>query len=97
MYNYRFDKNGRAQNYNPFQIFDTQMGGAKAKGSDSMPGYKATSYDKDGNVLTWKKITSKDDVDDTDLEAVGGIKGKNGESVKKNNKNSSVVRAYKNL
>ena len=97
MYNYRFDKNGRAQNYNPLQLFDTQMGGAKAKGSDSMPGYKATSYDKDGNVLTWKKITSKDDVDDTDLEAVGGIKGKNGESVKKNNKNSSVVRAYKNL
>jgi hypothetical protein len=96
MYNYRFDKSGRAQNYNPLQIFDTQASGSKGKGSDSMPGYKATSYDKDGNVLTWKKNTSKDDTDD-DLEAVGGIKNKNGSSIKKNQKNSSVVRAYKNL
>lgn len=95
MYNYRFGKNGRAQNYNPLQIFDTEMSGSKSQSDQSMPGYKATSYDKDGNVLTWKKITSNDDVDDTDLGTVGGKR--NGGSVKKNNKNSSIVRAFKNL
>lgn len=96
MYNYRFGKSGRAQSYNPLQIFDTTMDGSKGKSDQSMPGYKATSYDKDGNVLTWKKITSNNDVDDTDLEAVGGIKGKNGSSIKKNN-NGSIARAFKNL
>jgi hypothetical protein len=98
MYNYRFGKDGKADNWNGLQAFDTTMSGSKSKGSDqSMPGYKATSYDKDGNVLTWKKISDTDTVDDSDLEAIGGIKDKNGGAHKKNYKNSSVVRAFKNL
>jgi hypothetical protein len=87
--NYRFGKSGRAQNYG-LQFFDTSIGGASSRLADNtMPGYKATSYDKDGNVLTWKKITSDND----DSEATG----KNGKTIKKDNKNSSILRAFKNL
>jgi len=100
MYNYRFGKSGKAQNWNGLQFFDTTVGGDKKKGVQDMPGYKAISYDKDGNVLNWKKITDKEDsdVDESALEAIpGAVKNKNGSSIKKNQKNSSVVRAYKNL
>ena len=98
MYNYRFDKNGRAQNWNGLQFFDTDAGGAKAKGNQDIAGLEATRWDKNGTPIAWKKATDKsDDSSDDALEAIGGIKGKNGSSIKKNNKNSSVVRAYKNL
>ena len=99
MYNYRFGKNGRAQNWNGLQFFDTMIGGGKNRVADkSMPGYKATSYDKDGNVLTWKKLTSKED-DDADSidDDTTTMPAKNGKSVKKDNKNSSILRAFKNL
>ena len=99
MYNYRFGKSGRAQNWNGLQFFDTMIGGGKNRVADkSMPGYKATSYDKDGNVLTWKKLTSKED-DDADSidDDTTTMPAKNGKSVKKDNKNSSILRAFKNL
>jgi hypothetical protein len=95
MYNYRFGKDGRAQNYNGLQFFDTTAGGGKSS-SQELPGYKATAYDANGNVINYKKITDKDMEDDySAVEEVG--KGKNGTSTKKNYKNSSVVRAFKNL
>jgi len=102
MYNYRFGKNGRAKNYNPLQFFDTDFGGGK--GGDSVPpGYKIVGYDKNRNP-TLKRITEEDDddYDYEDLEAVGKTPGigdnkKNGGPIKKNYKNSSIVRAYKNI
>jgi len=99
MYNYRFGKSGRAQNYNPLQFFDTTAGGSKG-GDGVPPGYKVTGYDKNKNP-TLKRITEDDD-DNDDLEAAGKTPGigdnrKNGGSTKKNYKNSSVVRAYKNI
>jgi len=97
MYNYRFGKSGRAQNWNGLQFFDTMIGGGKNRVADkSMPGYKATSYDKDGNVLTWKKLTSKEE-DDEDTDDTTTMPAKNGKSVKKDNKNSSILRAFKNF
>jgi hypothetical protein len=107
MYNYRFGKNGRAQNWNGLQFFDTDIYGAKSRKDQEIPeGYKATSYDANGNPTRLQRITEKEDKDvEADmeaLEAVGKTPGfgdgkKNGGSVKKNYKNSSVVKAYKNL
>lgn len=99
MYNYRFGKSGRARNYNGLQFFDTDITGAKSRKDQEIPeGYKATSYDANGNPVRLQRITEKDmQEEEAALEAVGGIKGKNGASAKKNYKNSSVVKAYKNL
>jgi len=97
MYNYRFGKSGRAQNWNGLQFFDTNASGAKARQDEKIPpGYKATAYDANGNPTNLKPITEKDLKEDIDeIESVGTKK--NGGSTKKNYKNSSVVRAYKNL
>lgn len=98
MYNYRFGKSGKAQNWNPLQQFDTEIGGGRGNNSQDIAGLEATRWDKNGNPISWKKSTGKNDTSDEDaLEAVRKIKNKNGSSVKKNYKNSSVVRALKNL
>ena len=105
MYNYRFGKSGRAQNYNPLQFFDTTIGGAKSrKNEGDIPGLEATRWDKNGNPIAWKKSSDKDTTDDydyTELDAAGKTPGiadkRNGGSVKNNKKNSSIVRAFKNL
>jgi len=86
MYNYRFDKNGRARNWNGLQFFDTTVAGAKSRGG--IPeGYKAKNYDQYGNPTTLERIKAEEDTAVT----------KNGGALKKNYKNSSVVRAFKNL
>jgi hypothetical protein len=105
MYNYRFGKSGRAQNYNPLQFFDTTIGGAKSrKDEGDIAGLEATRWDKNGNPIAWKKSSDKDTTDDydyTELDAAGKTPGiadkRNGGSVKNNKKNSSIVRAFKNL
>ena len=97
MYNYRFDKNGRAQNYNPLQIFDTQMGGGKSKNDGDIPGLEATRWDRNGNPIAWKKASDKKTVTDDDLEASGGIQNKNGGYTKIKSKNGSILREFKNL
>jgi hypothetical protein len=106
MYNYRFGKSGRAQNYNPFQIFDTTTSGAKSRKDDGdIPGLEATRWDRNGNPIAWKKASDKDTTDDydyTDLDNAGRTQGigenrKTGGPVKKNNKNGSIARAFKNL
>ena len=96
MYNYRFGKSGRAQNWNGLQIFDTTMGGGNSDKTGGLASGKEFTYDAAGNIVGVRS-SDKDTVTDSDLEAVGGIKGKNGTSTKKNYKNSSVVRAFKNL
>ena len=86
MYNYRFDKNGRARNWNGLQFFDTTVSGAKSRQDQAIPpGYKVTGYDAKGNP-NFTRITEED----TTVT-------KNGGALKKNYKNSSVVRAFKNL
>jgi hypothetical protein len=103
MYNYRFGKSGRAKNYNGLQFFDTDITGAQARRDQAIPpGYKVTGYDAKGNPKL--EAIAEEDVK-MDLEAMNaagktpgiGDNRKNGGSTKKNYKNSSVVRAYKNL
>jgi len=106
MYNYRFGQNGRAKNFNGFQLFDTTVGGAKSrKDEGDIAGLEATRWDKNGNPIAWKKASDKDTTDDydyTELDNAGKTPGigdnrKNGGPVKKNNKNGSIARAFKNL
>jgi hypothetical protein len=96
MYNYRFGNNGRAKNYNGLQFYDTTIGGNSSSGGGGLASGKEFTYDAAGNIVG-VRASDKNTVTDDDLEAVGGIKGKNGTSTKKNYKNSSVVRAFKNL
>jgi hypothetical protein len=95
MYNYRFGKSGKAQNYNPLQFFDNTVGGGKSDKTGALASGKEFTYDASGNIVGVR--SSDKDTTDADLEAVGGIKDKNGGAHKKNYKNSSVVRAFKNL
>jgi len=97
MYNYRFGKSGRARNFNGLQFFDTDITGAQARQKQEiLPGYKAISWDENGNPTRLRSITEKDMKDEVDeIEEIGTKK--NGGSTKKNYKNSSVVKAYKNL
>jgi len=98
MYNYRFGNNGRAKNYNGLQFFDTTIGGNSSSGGGGLASGKEFTYDAAGNIVGVRS-SDKNTVTDADLEAVGGIgeKRKNGGTSKKNYKNSSVVRAFKNL
>jgi hypothetical protein len=95
MYNYRFGKSGRAQNYNPLQIFDYSGSGSSDKSGGLAEG-KEFTYDKYGNIVGVKSA-DKDTVTDADLEAVGGIKNKNGGYTKIKTKNGSILRDFKNL
>ena len=97
MYNYRFGNNGKAKNYNGLQFYDITIGGNASSGKGGgLASGKEFTYDAAGNIVG-VRASDKNTVTDDDLEAVGGIKGKNGTSTKKNYKNSSVVRAFKNL
>ena len=95
MYNYRFGKNGRAQNYNPLQFFDYSVGGGKSDKTGGLASGKEFTYDAAGNIVGVR--SSDKDTTSADFEGAGGISLKNGGSTKKNYKNSSVVRAFKNL
>jgi hypothetical protein len=95
MYNYRFGKSGRAQNYNPLQFFDYSGSGSSDKSGGLAEG-KEFTYDKYGNIVGVKSI-DKDTVTDADLEAVGGTKNKNGGYTKIKTKNGSILRDFKNL
>jgi len=94
MYNYRFGKSGRAQSYNPLQFFDYSGSGSSDKSGGLAEG-KEFTYDKYGNIVGVKSA-DKDTTDD-DLEAVGGIKNKNGGYTKIKSKNGSILRDFKNL
>ena len=97
MYNYRFGKSGRAQNWNGLQFFDTTVGGNASSGKGGgLAAGKEFTYDAAGNIVGVRS-SDKDTVSSADLESAGGISLKNGGKAKKNYKNSSVVRAFKNL
>jgi hypothetical protein len=93
--NFRFGLDGRAQNYG-LHLFDTTVGGGKSSSKGGLAEGKEFTYDANGNIVGVRagdKDSRNDDIDE--IEAIG--KNKNGGSHKKNYKNSSVVRAYKNL
>lgn len=61
LYNYRFDPQGRAVNYNPLAKFSATVGGARtSKGGGLAPGYEFT-YDSSGNIIGTRKSSKKDD------------------------------------
>jgi len=94
MYNYRFGKDNKADNWNPLQQFNTEAGGGKGGSSNKgLAQGKGFTYDENGNIVGVRALGKGESLDDSSTET----KGKNGSSVKKNYKNSSVVRAYKNL
>jgi len=97
MYNYRFGKSGRAQNWNGLQFFDTTVGGnGSSDKSGGLASGKEFTYDAAGNIVGVRSA-DKDTVTDADLEAVGGTKNKNGGYTKIKSKNGSILKAFKNL
>ncbi len=84
MYNYRFDRRGRAINMNPLVQFDVTAGGSTGRtGTGGInPDYEFT-YDANGQIIGTKK-RAKDDT------------GKNGKKVEKS-RNGNIVKAIKNL
>ena len=97
LYNYRYDKSGRAINMNaPFQP-NIGTVGSMAATQRQVPVYK-----KDGTIHHYQ-LEEYDPNDTTDTTKPGstatpGIVAKSGKSItKKNNKNSSIVKAIKNL
>ena len=50
MYNYRFDKNGRAQNYNPLAQFDTTVDGASADELEAIAAYKKAKQKRESDT-----------------------------------------------
>jgi hypothetical protein len=93
LYKYRYDKNGRAINMNG--IFQPNIG---TVGSMAATQRQVPVYDKEGKLDHYQ-------LEQYDPSANGGVGtppinrvAKNGKSiVKKNNKNSSIVKAIKNL
>jgi hypothetical protein len=80
-YNYRYDSRGRLINMNPLQQFSPSGTESKTGGKGLAPGYEFT-YDADQNIIGTRKA-GKDDV------------AKQGTKIK--GKNSSIVKAMKNL
>jgi hypothetical protein len=81
LYNYRFDKSGRAVNMNPLAQFDYSGSMASSKTGGLASGLEFT-YDANGNIVGTRK---------TKEEAKYGTK------LKKESRNGSIVKAIKNL
>ena len=91
--NFRFGQDGRAQNYG-LHFFDTTVGGGKSSSKGGLAEGKEFTYDRYGNIVgvrTGDKDSRADDVEE--IESIG----KNGKSIKKDGKNSSILKAFKNL
>jgi hypothetical protein len=93
LYNYRYDKSGRAINMNaPFQP------NIPTVASNNGTQRQVPVYEADGKTIKYYQL------EEYDPSANGGVGtppinavAKNGKSIKKNNKNSSIVKAIKNL
>ena len=96
LYNYRFGKSGRAQNWNPLVQWDTTRADAitKSAGKGLPEGYEIL-YNAKGEPIKFNK-TAKEDSDVPDL-ATQPIAGKNGLKAKKNTRNGNIVKAIKGL
>ena len=85
LYNYRYDKSGRAINMNPLQQFDVAAGSTSGSSKGTLaPGYGYT-YDENGQIIGTRKLKKDEE------ESIG----KNGAKIK--SRNGSIVRAIKNL
>jgi hypothetical protein len=92
--NFRFGQDGRAQNYG-LHFFDTTIGGgSKSSSRGGLAEGKEFTYDKYGNIVGVR--TGDKDSRADDFEEIESI-GKNGKSIKKDGKNSSILKAFKNL
>jgi len=92
--NFRFGQDGRAQNYG-LHFFDTTIGGgSKSSSRGGLAEGKEFTYDRYGNIVG-VRAGSKDSREE-DVEEIESI-GKNGKSIKKDGKNSSILKAFKNL
>ena len=91
--NFRFGLDGRAQNYG-LHLFDTTVGGGKSSSKKGLAEGKEFTYDANGNIVGVRagdKDSRKEDFEE--IESIG----KNGKSIKKDGKNSSILKAFKNL
>lgn len=91
--NFRFGPDGIAQNYG-IHLFDTALGGGKSSSKGGLAEGKEFTYDANGNIVGVRasdKTSRKDDIEE--IESIG----KNGKSIKKDGKNSSILKAFKNL
>jgi hypothetical protein len=94
LYNYRYDKSGRAINMNaPFQP------NIPTVASNNGTQRQIPVYEADGKTIKYYQLEEYDPNDTTEpgSTATPGIVAKTGKSIKKNNKNSSIVKAIKNL
>jgi hypothetical protein len=91
--NFRFGLDGRAQNYG-LHFFDTTVGGGKSSSKGGLAEGKEFTYDANGNIIGVRagdKDSKKEDFEE--IESIS----KNGKSIKKDGKNSSILKAFKNL
>ena len=92
LYKYRYDKSGRAINMNPLFQPNISTVGSVAGTQKQVP-----VKDADGNILYYQLEEENNNKRKPSI-AGPGIVAKSGKSiVKKNNKNSSIVKAIKNL
>lgn len=91
--NFRFGLDGRAQNYG-LHFFDTTVGGGKSSSKGGLAEGKEFTYDANGNIVGVR--AGDKDSRNNDIEEIESI-GKNGKSIKKDGKNSSILKAFKNL
>ena len=94
LYNYRFDKSGRAVNWNPFYTFDTSVEGAASRTGGLAPlpeGYEYV-YNSSGKPVIIKSDTA---IPTLATQPISGRR--TGGNVKKTSKNGSIVKAIKNL
>jgi hypothetical protein len=94
LYNYRYDASGRAVNMNaPFQP------NIPTVASNNGTQRQVPVYEADGKTIKYYQLEEYDPNDTTEpgSTATPGIVAKTGKSIKKNNKNSSIVKAIKNL
>ena len=84
LYNYRFNDDFRAQNWNPFATFNTQVQGAAPTGVIQEDGktYRPIAYDKSGQPTKFELVSSDG-------------KKKNGAKIKA--RNGNLIKAFKNL
>jgi hypothetical protein len=61
LYNYRFDKSGRAVNMNPLNQFDFTRTGGGSKSASGIPEGWIALYDAEGNFQGTKKKAKKDE------------------------------------
>jgi hypothetical protein len=75
LYNFRYDDQGRALNYNPLAKFNATVGGSgTSKGGGLAPGYEFT-YDSTGKIIGTRRSSRKDEETGRNGRIVKAMKG----------------------